>query len=316
MDGYNERVSDSSSDTAACRELVFMCADTGAVVSLGYTEGKRPALKRAVVFLSSGETLCIGGEPDGGSRTTLAVRDRGTAGQYDLRLSAPGALLPGPADLAGPADPASPEPRPGQRLPVGLELTVEPASALLALGQPKPAAGHVTLVRGTGSLAVGSVIHRVAGSGWSAARPDDGPGAPTGYRAQAVFQDGSALYVAGDTGTGDVPVAALVTNTQIRPAPVRDFTVRDAERGRTGRAVSWAADSRSPAGATGQLKDLRQQVTVTRQDPAGPGWLSWGCAPFVFVRSGVTGLGLVERWTRLATTVAVAEPAQEPPDPF
>jgi hypothetical protein len=316
MDGYNERVSDSSSDSAACRELVFMCADTGAVVSLGYTEGKRPALTWAVVFLSSGETLWIGGGPDVGSRTTLAVRDRGTAGQYDLRLSAQGALLTGAAGLAGPADPASPEPLAGRRLPVGLELTVEPASALLALGQPAPAAGHVTLVSGTGSLAVGSVIHRVAGSGWSAAGPGGGPGAAASCRAQAVFQDGSALYVAGDTAAGDIPIAALVRNTQIRTASVRDFTVREAERGRPGRVVAWAADGRSPAGAAGQLRDPRQQVTVTRQDPAGQGWLSWSCAPFVFVRSGVTGLGLVERRARLATAVTVAEPVRELPDPF
>lgn len=287
-----------------------MCADTGAVVSLRYTEGKRPALTRAVIFLSSGETLWIGGEPDGGSRMTFAVRDRGTAGQYDLRLSAPGALLPGPADLAGAGSPA------GRRLPVGLELTVEPASARLALGQPAPAAGQVTLVTGSGSLAVGSVIHRVAGSGWSAAGPGGAPGATAGCRAQAVFQDGSALYVAGDTAPGGVPVAALVRNTQIRTASVRDFTVREAERGQTGRAVAWSADGRSPAGATGQLRDPRQQVTVTREDPSGPGWLSWGCAPFVFVRSGVTGLGLVERQARLATVVTVAEPAEELPDPF
>jgi hypothetical protein len=330
MDGYTDRVSDSNRDSAACRELVFMCADTGAVVALCYAAGRRPALTRAVVFLSSGETLWIGGGPDGGARPALAVRDRGTSGQYDLRLSAQGALLPGPADLTG-AEPVA-----GRRLPVGFELTVEPASARLTLGAAYPTVyptvarspGHVTLVSGTGSLAVGSIIHRVEGTGWSAAGPGGGPGAAAGCRAQVVFQDGSALYVAGETGTAtgsvanggtateDAPIAALVSNTQIRAASVGDVTVRGAERGRPGRAVSWAGDGRSPAGATGQLRDPRQQVTVTCQDPSGSGWLSWSCAPFVFVRSGVTGLGLVERRARLATAVTVAEPAQELPDPF
>ena len=45
------------------RELVFMCADTGAVIGLGYAEGRRPALTRAVVFLASGETLWADGGP-------------------------------------------------------------------------------------------------------------------------------------------------------------------------------------------------------------------------------------------------------------
>jgi hypothetical protein len=120
------------------------------------------------------------------------------------------------------------------------------------------------------------------------------------------------------TGPADAagPVAALVHNTRIRATAVRDFTVLDAERGRPGRRVSWAGDGRSPAGAAGKIRDRGQQLVVTHPDPAGSGWLSWGCAPFVFVRSGVTGLGLVERRTRLATPVTAAEPADELPDPY
>jgi hypothetical protein len=299
-------------DGAVCRELVFMCADTGTVVALTYTDEKRPVLAQAVVFLTSGDALWIDGAPDSGARAALAVRDRGPAGQYDLRLSAGAALLTGPGDLV------SGEPAAGPRMPVGIELAFEPASRQLALGSGDPAAGRVALVRGTGSLASGSVIRRIEGSAWSAAGPGGGPGALADCRARAVFQDGSALYVASGTGDADTggPVSALVHNTRIRAAAVRDLTVRGAARGRPGRTVSWAGDGRSPAGAAAEIRDPEQQVTVTRPDPAGPGWLSWSCAPFVFVRSGVTGLGLVERRARLATAVAAADPADELPGPF
>ena len=308
MDGYTSLVSRSTSDDAAGRELVFICADSGAVIDLGYTAGRRPLLTRALVFPASGETLWADGGPESGLRATLTVRDRGAAGQYDLRLSVQGALLPGAADLT--AD----EPVAGRRMPVGLELTVEPASARLALGAAAAPEGQVTLVRGTGSLAVGSVIRHLEGAGWSAAGKDGGPGAAAGVRARAVFQDGSALYAAGETP--DRSVAALVRNKQIGVAAIGEVTVRGEEHGRPGRTVSWAGDDRSPAGASGRIRDPRQRVAVTSADPSGAGLLSWSCAPFVFVRSGVTGLGLVERRAVLAPPVPVAEADGELPDPF
>jgi len=307
MDGYTGRVGHSSSNDAAYRELVFMCADTGAVVGLSYRADGRPALARALVFLASGETLWADSGPESGSRASLTVRDRGSAGQYDLRLSVQGALLPGPADLDA-AQPVA-----GRRVPVGLELTVEPTSAPLALGPAAPE-GQVTMVRGAGSLALGSVIRRLEGTGWSSAGKDGGPGAAAGVRARAVFQDGSALYVTGETPDGSV--AALVRNTQIRAAAIGGVTVRGGERGRPGRTLSWAGDDRSPAGASGEIRDPRQRVAVTSVDPSGAGWLSWSCAPFVFVRSGVTGLGLVERRAVVGTPVPAGVADGELPDPF
>jgi hypothetical protein len=308
LDGYTGLVSHSSSDGAAGRELVFMCADTGAVIDLSYTAGSRPALARALVFLASGETLWADGGPESGSRATLTVRERGAAGQYDLRLSVQGALLPGAADLTADGPVA------GRRVPVGLELTVEPASARLTLGAAAAPEGQVTLLRGTGSLAVGSVIRRLELAGWSATGKDGGPGAAAGVRARAVFQDGSALYAVGETA--DRSVAALVRNTQIGVAAIGAVTVRGEERGRPGRTVSWTGDDRSPASASGRIRDPRQRVAVTSADPSGAGLQSWSCAPFVFVRSGVTGLGLVERRAALATPAPVAEADGELPDPF
>jgi hypothetical protein len=305
-------VNESSPDDADGRDLVFMCADTGAVVAVTYTAAERPVLTRAVMFLASGETVWIDGSSTSGTRATFAVRDRGSAGQFDLRLSALARLVTSPGQLVSGGTAAGPG------VPAGLELTFESASQRLPLGPGPTPPGQVTLVRGTGSLAVGSVIHRVAGSAWSAAGPGADPGGQAEWRAQAVFQDGSAVYTATSTGPADPagPVAALVHNTRIRAAAVHDFTVRDAEHGRPGQRVSWAGDSRSPAAAGGRIRDPGQQLVVTRPDPAGPGWLSWSCSPFVFVRSGVTGLGLLERRTRLATPVTEAEPADELPAPY
>ena len=338
-----------------------MCADTGTVVALHFAApsfgapsfgaplfgaGPRVTLIRAAVFLASGGTLLMDGESGEGTVSSLVVREHGSGRQYDLRLSASAALLTGPADLAGGEAPA------GRRVPVSVQLALEPASQRLALeaaaGPGTPAgASYLTLLRGTGSLAAGSVIHSVQGTAWLTAEADGaieadgtggssraggvaeadgadvGPGGRAGFRARAVFQDGSALYVArviGPTaaaGPATAAVAALVHNTNLRATAIRDFTAPEPGRGRIGGPVSWAAAGRSPAGATAQIRDPQQQLTV-RPDPAGPGGWSWSCAPFVFVRSGVTGLGLVERWDQRATTAATTadKAADELPDPY
>jgi hypothetical protein len=158
------------------------------------------------------------------------------------------------------------------------------------------------------------VIHPVEGTAWLATGPNGGPGGEAGCRAQAVFQDGSALYVA----SGDDPVAAFVHNTHIRAAAIRDFTGPQPGQGGAARTVSWAADGRPPAGATAEVRDPQQQLTV-RPAPDGPDGRSWSGAPFVFVRSGVTGLGLIEWWDQTVSAtaaVAAAEPADELPDPY
>lgn len=304
-------MSHASADGAVRREFVFLCADTGAVAALTLTDEKRPALAQAVVFLASGDTLWVDGTADGGARPALTVRDRGSGGRYDLRLSAQATLLTGPSFLVSGETAAAP------RMPVGLELALEPASQQLALGSGIPPAERVILVGGAGSLAIGSVIHRLEGSAWSSTAAG-ASGAPAGCRARAVFQDGSALYVASeaDGQSADVPVAAFVRNTRIRPATVRDFTMRRPGRGQLGRTVSWAAGGRSPVGTAAEIRDVAQQLTVTRPDPAGSDWLSWSCAPFVFVRSGVTGLGVVEQRARSSAPVKAAAAADELPDPF
>jgi hypothetical protein len=329
-----------------------MCADTGTVVALHFAApsfaapsfeaplfgaGPRASLTRAAVFLASGGTLLMDGASGGGTISSLAVREHGSGRQYDLRLSASAALLTGPADLV------SGEPPAGRRVPVSVQLALEPASQRLALeaaaGPGTPAGtSYLTLLRGAGSLAAGSVIHSVQGTAWltaeaggtvetgRAVEAGGGRGGQAGCRARAVFQDGSALYVAREIGptaaagpaaAGEGTGAALVHNTHIRATAIRDFTAPEPGRGRIGGTVSWAAGGRSPAGATAEIRDPQQQLTV-RPDPADPDGRSWSCAPFVFVRSGVTGLGLVERWDQRATAAATTadEAADELPDPY
>jgi hypothetical protein len=350
------------------REIAFMCADTGTVMALRFAAplsgaGPRATLIRATVFLPSGGTLLMDGASGGGTVSSLVVREHGSGRQYDLRLSASAARLTGPTDLVSGGPPTA------RRVPVSVQLALEPASQRLALetaaGPGTPAgASYLTLLRGAGSLAAGSVIHSVQGTAWLTAETTEadgsievdgaggavksdgavglgeagvaggvaeadgagaGPGGQAGCRARAVFQDGSALYVAREVGpataaglaaAGAGTVAALVHNTNLRATAIRDFTAPEPGRGRIGGTVSWAAADRSPAGATAEIRDPQQQLTV-RPDPADPDGRSWSCAPFVFVRSGVTGLGLVERWDQRAIATTTAdEAADELPDPY
>ncbi|MFB4295104.1 hypothetical protein [Actinomadura sp. NTSP31] len=287
----------------ACHDLVFMCADTGTVVAVTYRGDERPVLERAVIFPASGRALWVDPALGGGSPAALAVRSRGSGGRYGLRLSA--RAVP----VAAPDRPIDDGAATGPSVPVSIDIAFEQASGHLVLESGTAPGERVALARGAGSVAVGSVIHRVEGSAWSA----DGPGAPGDRRARAVFQDGSALFVtAASTGLA----AALVHNSRIRAVTVHDFAVRSAGSERLGRTVSWAAGGPSPAGAAAEIRDPEQRVTALRPDPSTPGLPVWSCAPFVFVRSGVTGLGLVERRTRLTVAAPATEPALELPDPF
>jgi hypothetical protein len=295
-----KRMNDS---ITARHDLMFMCADTGAVITVTCRGDERPVLERAVVFPASGRALWVDPTLGGGSPTALAVRSHGSGGRYGLRLSA--RAIP----VAAPDRPIDDETARGPSVPVCIDIVFEQVSRHLVLESGTEPGERVALARGAGSVAVGSVIHRVEGSAWSA----DGPGAPVDCRARAVFQDGSALFVtAASTGLA----AALVHNSRIRAVTVHDFAVQGAGPERLGRTISWAAGGPSPAGSAAEIRDPEQRVTALRPDPSGQGLPVWSCAPFVFVRSGITGLGLVERRTHLTAAAPATEPALELPDPF
>ncbi|WP_238005509.1 hypothetical protein KZZ52_18385 [Dactylosporangium sp. AC04546] len=257
-------------------ELVFMCADTGAVVCVG----GGGAAARVLVFLPTGETFWA---------TGAQVRPDA------VRVSAMAALFTAPAHIV-PGEPVT-----ARQVPLSIALALEPAAVDLALAGDGPE--RVTVVHGSGSIAVGSVVYRVEGAGWLSTAAG-----PVAQRARAVFQDRSATFAAELGG-------AVMVNTELRRAPVADLAVRGQDRVPVYR-LSCALGGRTPRLVTGEIRDTMQHVTFVEPAPDGAGWVWWSAAPFVFVRSGTTGLGLVERTTRADSPREPLAPAGDLPDPY
>jgi len=325
---------------AVRRDLVFMCADSGTVLALTYLEARRAVIERAVIFLASGQTLWVDAATSGTGRAATVERQgrQGAAG-YELRMSAQAAPLTGASQITAAGLSAS---RPA---PVGFTLAVEPVSIETVLADrsgparsgPSQSAPsrpvHAQMISGSGSLAVGSVIYHLHGSGWSSSAQPGADGDFAGFRARAVFQDGSGLFTTRRTVTGPAQdssaqdssaqhsaapaqddTAALVRNTEIRQVPVQDLVVT-ARGGGPARKIAWTSGGRLPQRVTGEIRSTDQSVAWIPAEP-GDGHLSASITPFIFVRSGVTGLGLVERISQ-PDPVSVAPAALDTlPDPY
>jgi hypothetical protein len=290
-----------------------MCANSGAVVAVTYLAARRPVLERAVIFLASGEILWADAASSGAGRAgTIERRGSEAAAGFGLRLSAQATPLTGASEIAGD------EPGPGRAVPVSFTLDLEPASIEATIGNQPPGATRPTralMVRGSGSLAAGSVIYRVHGSGWSSSGRSDDDGELTDSRARAVFQDGSGLFATRPADAAAGPGgAALVINTHIRQVPAREFVVMGRDRG-PARRIAWTGGGRSPQSVTGEIRDVDQSVTSVLAVPDG-GRLSWSMTPFVFVRSGITGLGLMERTTQAGSAPVAPAVEDTLPDPY
>jgi hypothetical protein len=274
------------------RELVFMCPDTGVVVCLSQS-GAGP---RLAAFLASGETLW------GGADSPRAALPPTGAGPARVRLSAVSTLYTGPAHAV------RDEPHGAPRVPVSLAVTVEPAGVAVRL--PGRTAETVAVAHVSGELGVGSVLYRLRATGWVSSADQGGAEDRYGCRARAVFQDRSAAFL---TGGADA-AAALTRHTEIRPAPLDEFVVGGPDPG-PAHSVRCAVGGRSPALIAGERRDTEQHLTAVEPDTGGGGWVWWSVTPFVFVRSGVTGLGVVERTSRAASP-RVPRPVSDLPDPF
>lgn len=295
------------------RDLIFMCADSGAVVTVTYSQAKRPALESAIVFLASGETLWVDpASSPAGRGTGLERRGSEDTAGHDLRMSAQATRLTGLNEIV------IGEVAEGRHLPVGFDLSLEPASVETAIEDGvSQGPTRLLIVQGSGSLAVGSVIFRVRGSGWSSSgQPGDG-GDTAGSRARAVFQDGSALFATYGPAAGSASgnAAAVVVNTHIRPVAAREFVIQGRDRG-PARKIRWASEGRSPQRVSGEIRNIDQYANSVQPASGGTGWLSRSTTPFVFVRSGVTGLGLVERVTEAASAHAAPAGGDSLPDPY
>lgn len=269
-----------------------MCADTGAVVCLSQS-GAQP---RIAVFLASGETLW------GGAESRRAVLPPAGGEGSAVRLSAMSTLYTAPAHVV------RDEPDGARQVPVSLALTVEPAGVAVTL--PGSTQETVVVAQVSGELGVGSVLYRLQASGWVSSAARDGAVERLGRRARTVFQDRSAAFLTDGPDAG----AALMRHTEIRPVPLDGLTVDGADQG-PAHKLRCAVGGRSPLLITGEPRDTEQHLTCVEPATGGDGWVWWNATPFVFVRSGVTGLGLVER-TFLAPSASISPPAPDLPDPF
>ena len=312
------------------RELVLICAGTGTVAALNFSAPdsatrRRAALLRAAVFLPSGQNYLFDAAAAGrdGASLELGV---GPAGRgHTLRVMAQAAARPGSAQIA------AGEPLPRPRQPLGLDVSLEPVSAPVPLGRdaaPGSATAWAGALTMSGTLAIGSLIYRLRGLGWSGWGPDAEAGVPSGTRVHAYFQDGSGLLVTSGAGAESTagpagpmagptagPAAVRMSGGQVRAVPVLQLAVR-ASAGGPARGLLCTLGGRSPADMTGDIRDTGQHVEIIRRSgqEAGPG--SWSYAPFVFVRSGVTGIGLVGHAPGARSQRSAVPAAAALPDPF
>lgn len=264
-----------------------MSEHDGTVVALS----EAPGAPFAVVFLTTEETLWVTEAP---RRFRLDVVGGGPA---RLRLSAMAELVTGAAHAVRGRSGAA------TQVPVNLAVTLEPA----AMATPSPQ--EIRPVLASGWLTVGSVFRTVRGLGWSSAVSAEGV---PGCRARAVFQDRSGVFLADQPGGG--VTAVVMAGIASRPVSARRRMLHRTDHGGPARRVGYTLEGRRPAQVSAEIRDIEQHLTFV--EPAlGGGWRSWSGAPAVFVRSGVTGLGLVE----LCSPVEAPDPAPlaaSLPDPY
>jgi hypothetical protein len=200
--------------------------------------------------------------------------------------------------------------------PVGLDVSLEAVSGALILDMPADGPSSLTAVRVAGELTVGSVYHRISGLGWVVTGSASAWGnAEPGCRVAAVFQDRSAVLVLGPTFGADGAVAARRSfNAGLGAVPVHHLAVQDPDRTPL-RVIRLALGGPDPADVYGEMRQREQFLEVVRPSGDNSQYLSWSAAPFVFVRSGITGLGLVDCQSRVPTP---RRPTASPglPDPY
>ena len=103
-------------------------------------------------------------------------------------------------------------------------------------------------------------------------------------------------------------------NAQLNAVPVHHFDVQSADR-TPARVIRLALGGPNPADVYGEIRQREQFLEVVHTSGDGALGLSWSAAPFVFVRSGITGLGLVDCHSQVA---AWGRPLTSPglPDPY
>lgn len=293
--------------------LIMMDDVSGAILTLAATRGARQfALDRVVVFLADGVTLWFD------------ARFGSLAQAPELSWSAEGSALrvrlsAHTADELGAVEHLS-----GQvescrfRVPLTVNLALEPTSRPVS---PSRALSGESLAgsesyRALGTFAAGSVLYPVSGQAWRI--PDR---LVTYHDAghvclQASFQDGSALLAVRPNGCGGAPgEAALQLRAFTATAPVSAIVVDGAPR-RPPRRMICQLDGRSAVTVVGAQRNVDQHLALVHSGGDRVRWVRQAFTPFDFVRSGVTGFGILEQIDSVSTPVALAGADNDLPDPY
>ncbi|SNS13943.1 hypothetical protein [Actinomadura mexicana] len=291
-------------------DWVFVCAHPGAVISVSVRGEGRTRAARVVAFLDSGQTLWSESGPGGGRKDfDMVVAE--AAGRSALRIAVGAREAGEPVELGGDA-----RPRRAGRIPLLLDVALAPLAPPARLGDATGGGVAVTAQahRLTGTLAVGSVIHRVSGQAWSSRSPFASTAVRAGSRVHAVFQDDSGLYAARTDAVAGGRLAALQLHNAMKRLDVPAIRVAGPERG-----VPWGVTCElgTATVVTGAPRHSEgyQHVAFLRPDGGSDTWVRAGYTPFDFVRAGRTGLGLLEHVTRVPGPER-PEPGPRLPDPW
>lgn len=294
-------------------ELVLFGEDTGTIVHLSYAAAPRPAVRRAVVFLSTGETLCI--DPTSGPAPRLHA-GRTDARRWRIHLSGTATLAESPVELGNADQPT------GRPVPLGLNIGIEGVDDD-PWAHPDDTPDHpaAAAVRFSGSITAGSLIYADGGLGWAVSAPADRSSA--GCRLFGAFQDGTGLYAAGGGGLAGEPSSAVtLAGSKSRHVPVHQLFV---DRTRPGPVLACTVGGAAPADVAGEVRHIEQRVdydsiglpdSLNPLDSPGGARLSSSLFPFVLVRAGITGIGLVEHVAATDSLPTPAAPGDGLPDPY
>ncbi|SOD72166.1 hypothetical protein SAMN05892883_1590 [Jatrophihabitans sp. GAS493] len=302
-------------------DLVLMDDQSGAIIALTFSGGPRASLARIVVFIADGVTLWYDADiAPARHRPDISWSVEGATQHIKLMAHTAEDLSCAEHRRDGDAEVQF-------RVPLTADLTLEPNS------QPVPRMGDSSenVLQGsrnyrvTGSFAPGSVVYAISGQAWI--EPGDF-GASTnqaGVRLQAAFQDGSAMLVAcpdtadGSAGSngagGHTGAAALQAQTDIALLAVSALRTAGAERSAPQRMICQLR-GRTDVTVLGGLRSPDQHLALVRPSEDGDGWVRRAFTPFDFVRSGVTGFGILEQVTQVSTREPVAVRDAGLPDPY